>query len=242
MTSSSSPLSGRGVLVTGASSGIGRATVLALAAQGADVCAAARRLDRLEDLAGQAADLPGRVLPAELDVTDHDAVARVVGRCAEELGGLSAVVANAGVVGGGSVTDADLAAWRRLLDVDVLGVMAVVALALPHLREREDADVVLVGSMTGTRVASPGTPAYAAAKHAVTGFAESLRQEVSPDGVRVTLLQPGFVDTEATAGLDWGEMEPLEAPDVAALVVHALSLPRRVSLSEVRVRPTGQRS
>ena len=238
------PLRDRTVLVTGASSGIGAATVRQLSGAGASVLACARRAERLDALVAETAGAPGRVVAHPLDVTDHDALRDAVRRCGKELGGPDAVVANAGVVGGGDVGEADLEAWRRLLDVDVLGLMATVALSLPALRAAaaagSAADVVLVGSASGRRVASPGSPAYAAAKHAVTGFAEALRQEVHGDGVRVTLLEPGFVDTEATAGKDWGDVEPLAADDVAGLVVHALALPPRVQLSEVLVRPTSQ--
>ena len=239
------PLASRTVLVTGASSGIGAATALALAAGGATVCAGARRTDRLLELSQQAHDLPGRVVPHQLDVTDAEALRGAVLRCTEELGGLSGVVANAGVTGGGDVTEADLDAWRTLLDVDVLGLMSTVAVALPALREAAGgeagvADVVLVGSASGRRVASPRSPAYAAAKHAVTGFAESLRQEVHGSGVRVTLVEPGFVATEATASKEWGDLEPLQADDVAGLVAHVLGLPPRVQVSEFLVRPTGQ--
>ena len=240
------PLASRTVLVTGASSGIGAATARALAAQGATVCAAARSVDPLLALSTQAHDLPGAVVPHATDVTDPEAVRGAVLRCTQELGGLHAVVANAGIGGGGRVEDADLDAWRRILEVDVLGVMSVVAAALPHLRAAAQAtghaDVVLVGSMSGRRVASADSPAYAAAKHAVRGFAESLRLELLGSGVRVVLVQPGFVDTPMTSSKDWEEMgvQPLEPADVAGLVAHALGLPAQVQVSELMVRPTQQ--
>ena len=190
-------LDGRVALVTGASSGIGWATAVALAEQGAAVAAGARRVERLEELRTQVEGAGGRLLPLELDVTDADACRAAVDRTVAELGGLDVVVNNAGVMLLGPVVGADTSDWRRMVETNLLGLMHVTDAALPHLLEAGRGDVVQMSSVAG-RTVSAGSGVYNATKWAVNAFSEALRQEVTQRGVRVTLVEPGAVATELT--------------------------------------------
>ena len=242
-------LQGKVALVTGASSGIGEATAVALAAEGAAVVIAARRVDRLEALKAKLEADGARVLAVELDVTDEAACRAAVDRCASELGGLDIVVNNAGVMLLGPIEAADTEDWRRMLETNVLGLMYVTHAALPHLLDR-GGDIVQVSSVAG-RVARAGSGVYNASKFAVGAFSESLRQEVTTRGVRVTLVEPGAVATElqshithadTKAGIEkWiAGMRPLQADDIASAVVYAVTQPSHVSINEITIRPTDQ--
>ena len=242
-------LQGKVALVTGASSGIGEATAVALAAEGAAVAIAARRVDRLDTLKAKLEAEGARVFAVELDVTDEAACRTAVERTVQELGGLDIVVNNAGVMLLGPIEGADTQDWRRMVETNVLGLMYVTHAALPHLLER-GGDVVQVSSVAG-RVARAGSGVYNASKFAVGAFSESLRQEVTTRGVRVTLVEPGAVATElqshithadTKAGIEkWiAGMRPLQSDDIARAVVYAVTQPAHVSVNELTIRPTDQ--
>lgn len=239
-------------LVTGASSGIGAATARELAAEGAAVALVARRRDRLEALA---ADLGDDVLVVEADVTDRAAAEAAVGGTVQRFGRLDTVVANAGVMLLGPIVDAPVEEWERMVELNVLGLLYTAHAALPHLLEaassppREVADLVLVSSVAG-RVARNGSGVYNLTKHGVGAFGESLRQEVTQRHVRVSLVEPGAVDTELTDHLRpeirdaqrgrFEGVERLEATDIAEAIGFVVTRPRRVAINEVLVRPTEQ--
>lgn len=239
-------LEGKVVLVTGASSGIGRATALALSTAGARVAVGARRVDRLESLVDAA---PGEAIALQLDVTDPASVERAVGETIERFGRLDALVNNAGLMQSGMILDADVREWQRMVDTNLLGSMYAVHAALPHLLEAKGA-VVQVSS-TAARSASLGSGVYAATKFGISAFSESLRQEVTSRGVRVIVIQPGFVDTELTSHITDARMQAaaaelsssmrtLRADDIAEAIVYALGQPEHVSINEILVRPTDQ--
>jgi NADP-dependent 3-hydroxy acid dehydrogenase YdfG len=243
-------LDGKVALVTGASSGIGEATTLALAGEGAAVAIAARRADRLEALASKLSDSGVRVATISLDVTDEPACRAAVEQTRSELGGLDIVVNNAGLMLLGPILDADTEDWRRMINTNVLGLMYVTHAALPHLIEQGSGDIVNVSSVAG-RVARLGSGVYNASKWGVNAFSESLRQEVTERGVRVTLVEPGAVATELTdhiTHLDakaeakkWtGSIRQLQSDDIARAVVYAVTQPSHVSINEILVRPTDQ--
>lgn len=243
------PLDGKVALVTGASSGIGEATAEALAGAGASVVVAARRVDRIKELADRLADRGARVLPLELDVTDESACIAAVDRIVSELGGLDVLVNNAGLMLLGRIEKADTSEWKRMVDTNVLGLMYLTHAALPHLLERRGA-VVQMSSAAG-RVTRAGAAVYHATKFAVGAFSDSLRQEVAERGVRVVVVEPGAVDTELrhhitdtdareTLESRLTTMRQLEAGDVARVVLYALTSPEHVALHEVLVRPTQQ--
>ncbi|HUC36320.1 MAG TPA: SDR family NAD(P)-dependent oxidoreductase [Acidimicrobiales bacterium] len=248
-------LEGTVALVTGASSGIGEATALALGAQGAAVAIAARRRDRLETLAKRIEAEGGRALVIETDVTQESQASEMVRRTVGELGRLDSLVNNAGVMLLGPILDAPTDEWRRMVELNLLGLLYCTHSALPHLLEaaardpRNVADVVNVSSVAG-RIARLGSGVYNATKFGVGAFSESLRQEVTSRHVRVTIVEPGAVMTELATHLrreileqqasNFAGVEMLHAEDIADAVVYAVTRPRRVVLNEVLVRPTEQ--
>jgi NADP-dependent 3-hydroxy acid dehydrogenase YdfG len=248
-------LDGTVALVTGASSGIGEATALALAGEGAAVAVAARRRDRLDALARKIEGDGGRVLVSETDVTDEAQAAAAVEATVDQLGRLDIVINNAGLMLLGPIVGADTSEWTRMVELNVLGLMYVTAAALPHLLQaaeddpRHVSDLVNVSSVAG-RVARINTGAYNATKWAVNAFSEALRQEVTERHVRVSLVEPGAVSTELAGhnrpevleGLrsSLGAIERMEAQDIADAITYTVTRPRHVALNEVLIRPTEQ--
>jgi NADP-dependent 3-hydroxy acid dehydrogenase YdfG len=238
-------LAGKTAVVTGASSGIGEATAGALAKQGCNVVLAARREDRLEALA---AELGEGTLAAPTDVTDPAACAALVARTVERFGTLEILVNNAGLGLYGSITDGDPEDWRKMFDVNVLGVLYLTRAAVRQMLRQGSGDVVFVSSLAGRRVPRADGTVYAATKHAITAIAEGLRMDVHQKGIRVINVEPGLVRTEfpessypsAQRYYAQKEYAPLEAEDVATAVVYALDQPPRVSVNEILLRPTEQ--
>ncbi|MEV6413800.1 SDR family NAD(P)-dependent oxidoreductase [Kribbella sp. NPDC051718] len=239
-------LEGKIVLVTGASSGIGQATALALSKAGAKVAVGARRADRLKLLAE---DAPGEILALDLDVTDQQSIQDAVAATVAHFGRLDALVNNAGIMLSGMILGADTTEWSRMVDTNLLGSMYAVHAALPHLLESKGT-VVQVSSTSG-RIASAAGAAYSATKFGITGFIESLRQEVTTQGVRVVVVEPGFVSTElashitdpaiqAMAQQMAASMRTLQPEDIANAVVYALGQPDHVSVNQLLIRPTDQ--
>ncbi len=246
-------LDGTVALVTGASSGIGEATAVALAAQGAKVAVAARRRDRLEALAERiGAD---DVLVLETDVTDEAQARSMVDQTVGRFGRLDTLVNNAGVMLLGPIVDAPVDEWRRMVELNLVGLLYSTHAALPHLlaaaetEPRQVADVVNVSSVAG-RHARLGSGVYNATKFGVGAFSESLRQEVTRRHVRVSIIEPGAVATELVAqnrpeiveGLlaTWGPVEVMRPGDIAESIVFTVTRPRRVTVNEVLIRPTEQ--
>ena len=238
-------LAGKTAVVTGASSGIGEATARLLAREGCNVVLAARREDRLNALA---ADLGEGALAAPTDVTDPAACAALVARTVERFGSMEILVNNAGLGLYGSVAEGDPEDWRKMFDVNVLGVLYVTRAAVRQMLRQGAGDLVFVSSLAGRRVPRADGTVYAATKHAVNAVAEGLRMDVHEKGIRVINVEPGLVRTEfpessyPSADEYYAEKEypPLEAEDVAAAVVYALDQPPRVSVNEILVRPTEQ--
>jgi len=228
-------------LVTGASSGIGEATVRALAAQGFETIAAARRLERCERLA---AEVGGRAL--RLDVTDTDSVAAL----AAEVDELEVLVHSAGgALGLERVAEADDDRWLEMYESNVLGVVRVTRALLPALRRGRDARIVIVGSVAGVE-AYEGGGGYTAAKHGAHAIAQTLRLELLADGIRVTEVAPGLVETEFSLVRFDGDaeraadvyrgLEPLRAADVAELIAFCVSRAPHVDIDYAAIKPTAQ--
>jgi NAD(P)-dependent dehydrogenase (short-subunit alcohol dehydrogenase family) len=185
---------GKTALVTGASAGIGRAVALELAREGADVAVAARRLDLLEKLSRDIEGLGRRALPLRCDVTREDEVRDAVAAAVSKFGALDIVVANAGFGVVGPVDHLSMDDFRRQFDTNVFGVLHTVKAALPEL-EKSRGRLALVGSVSG-HVTVPGTAAYSMSKYAVRSLAEALTHELRPKGVAVTLISPGFIESD----------------------------------------------
>lgn len=255
MTGSQDALNGTVALVTGASSGIGEVTALTLARQGAAVAIAARRKDRLDELAGRISQEGGKVLAIEADVTSREQAQALVSRTVAELGRLDTLVNNAGVMLLGPAVDAPLEEWERMVAVNIQGLLYCAHAALPHLlraaqdEPRRVADMVNVSSVAG-RVARAGSAVYNLTKHGVGAFSEGLRQEVTGRHVRVSVVEPGAVDTELRVhnrpeiqeqiGQRFGNIEILAAQDIADAISYIVTRPRRVAINEVLIRPTEQ--
>jgi NADP-dependent 3-hydroxy acid dehydrogenase YdfG len=246
-------LEGTVALVTGASSGIGAAAAAALAAQGAAVALAARRRDRLEELAAELRGQGGTALVLECDVTDQEQAAAAVERTATELGRLDTLVNNAGVMLLGPAAGAPLDEWQRMVDLNVLGLLYSAHTALPHLLRaaadgpRQVADMVNISSVAG-RFARTGNGVYALTKFGVGAFSESLRQELAGKYVRVSLVEPGATATEL-AGHNRPEIlesirnqfgQRMEAADIADAISYIVTRPRHVAVNEMLIRPTEQ--
>lgn len=243
-------LDGRRALITGASSGIGEAAARAMAAEGAAVALGARRKERLDSIVGRIEAEGGKAVAIEADIGDEAQARALVERANGELGGLDALVNNAGVMLLGLVQGAETEDWRRMVDVNLLGLLYCTHAALPVMRDGGGGDVVNVSSVAG-RVAAMGSAVYNMTKWGVTGFSEGLRQEGLHIGVRVTCVEPGFVETELQAHNDDPMVlehinrmrerigKVLSAEDIAHAIVYACAQPQHVSVNEILVRPTG---
>ena len=251
----SESLDGTVALVTGASSGIGEATARALAAAGATVALAARRADRLEKLAADITSAGGQALVCETDVTDPKQATAAVEDTVKKFGRLDTVINNAGVMLLGPIEGAPLEEWERMVHLNILGLMYIAHAALPHLLKaasqdpRHVADLVNISSTAG-RAARSGSGVYNLTKFGVGAFSESLRQEVTARHVRVSLVEPGAVDTELTSHLRSGikekmrerlaSMERLKSEDISDAILYIVTRSRRVAVNEMLVRPTEQ--
>lgn len=235
-----SDLTGRRILVTGGSSGIGAACARALGAAGARVAVLARSEDRLAELAD---DVGAVAVPA--DVTNREQVTEAVHWAAAQLDGLDGLVNAAGLARPGPLAEADPDDWWAMFEVNVLGLLEVVRAALDHLTAAGHADLVNVSSTSGRRRASVAMTVYSASKHAVHVLSDGMREEFRERGIRVTTLAPGFVrtplfETMAAGALrdryrDAIEAKGLDVDDVARQVVHVLAQPPDVDLIEVAV-------
>ncbi len=248
-------LNGTVALITGASSGIGEATARALAAQGAGVAIAARRRDRLDQIAEAITKDGGKTLVIETDVSDQVQAQAAVERTVTELGRLDTVINNAGVMLLGPAIGAPLEEWNRMVGLNLQGVLYVAHAALPHLlaaaqdSARQVADLVNVSSVAG-RVSRNWSAVYSATKFGVVAFSESLRQELAGRHVRVTVVEPGAVDTELSSHLRlevreqslrrFAGIERLHADDIADVVTYVVTRPWHVAINEILVRPTEQ--
>ena len=255
MTIANRPLAGTVALVTGASSGIGAATAVALADSGATVALAARRRERLDAVAASIRDQGGTALSLEVDITDLEQAGTAVQRTVGELGRLDTLVNNAGIMLLGPALDAPTDEWERMVALNVLGSLYVTRAAIPHLVQaaagepRQVADIVSISSTAG-RVARPGAGVYSLTKFGIGAFSESLRQELIGQRVRVSLIEPGTVDTElvthvrddireaAQSTLD--SIQPLRPEDIADAVNYIVSRDRRVAVNEMLVRAAEQ--
>ena len=246
-------LSGCTALVTGASSGIGRATATELARLGADVVVVARRKDRLDDLVSGIGAAGGSASAIVADITDETAARDVVAQTVERHGRLDILVNNAGVMLLGPSAEASVEDWKRMVDLNVLGLLYCTHAALPHLLEaaengpRRVADLVNVSSIGG-RTVRPGSQVYNLTKWGVGALSESMRQELASKHVRVSVLEPGPTRTELQeanrpeilsqirARQDGFEL--LEPQDLADAVGYMVTRPRHVNVNEIMVRPT----
>jgi NADP-dependent 3-hydroxy acid dehydrogenase YdfG len=246
------PLSGKTAIVTGASSGIGRATAITLAQAGAAVAIHARRKERLEELASEISAQSGGVLVVGGDAgiqADIDALLDRVLSWEEGGGKYDIVVVNAGRGLAGGILDSDEAQWREVYQTNVLGAAHLLRLAGQYMVQRRTGDIVVVGSVVGRNV-SPFSGFYGSSKFAIAGITEGLRREVCSHGVRVSLVMPGIVLSgfqdvagynEENFGKGVAQFGKLLEPQAIADGIHwLLTLPPHVNINEIMIRPTGQ--
>ena len=242
-------------LVTGSSSGIGAATARRLAAGGAAVALVARRQDRLDSLAAEIRADGGTALVVPADVTSQQQAAGAVEQAAAGLGRLDIVVNNAGIMLLGPALDAPIGEWDQMVALNVQGMLYVTHAALPHLvraaadSPRRVADLVTITSTAG-RVARPGSTVYNLTKFGAAAFCEALRQEMLGRRVRVSVVEPGTVDTELithlredirqAASSQTASIEPLGPDDIADTVAYIVTRDRRVAVNEILVRAAEQ--
>ena len=248
-------LDGTVALVTGASSGIGEAAAIDLAAQGATVIAVARRKDRLDDVVKRITDAGGTATAMEADVTDAEQATRVVEDTVAQHGRLDTVINNAGVMLLGPAVDAPADEWQRMVDINVSGLLHVTHASLKHLvKAAEDgprnvADLVNISSVAG-RKANAGSAVYNLTKFGVSALSEALRQELAGKHVRVSAVEPGAVATELQDHLRdevkeqtrkrFADIEILHSEDIAEAITYIVTRPARVAVNEVLIRPTEQ--
>jgi NADP-dependent 3-hydroxy acid dehydrogenase YdfG len=249
----SEPLNNTVALVTGASSGIGQATAIRLAAAGAKVVVAGRNAARLRDVADKIVDAGGEAFAVEVDLRTAEEAERLVSNTIERFDRIDTLVNAAGVMLNGPSIDSPLKDWDQMVDVNLRGLMYVTKAALPHLvravndSPRKVVDVVNISSVAG-RVAAAQVAIYNATKFAVTAATEAWRQEFTRQSIRFSVVEPGATATGLwDAKGQWegftamfGEVERLHAEDIAEAVFFIVTSPRRVAVNEIVVRPTDQ--
>lgn len=234
------------VVITGASSGLGAETARYLAGLGAKVVLGARRMDRLEILAGEL-KLDARAI-LRTDVTDRIQVQALVNRAVELHGRIDVIINNAGLMPSSMLDKLKVDEWDRMIDVNIKGVLYGIAAALPLMKAQKSGQIINVSSVAGHKV-GPGGAVYAATKWAVRAISEGLRQEVKPWNIRTTIVSPGAVDTELTGtitdedvakGMSKTYENAIPANTFARVVAFAISQPDEVDINEVIFRPTVQ--
>jgi NADP-dependent 3-hydroxy acid dehydrogenase YdfG len=239
------PAAQRIAVITGASSGIGAATARALAHEGFLTVLGARRLNRLEEVAGEA-----NGIALELDVTDSQSVQRFAAAVEERFGMCHLLVNNAGLALGLSpIADTPDEDWLGMLEVNVLGLLRMTRAMLPLLRKAPSAHIVNLGSVAGFEVYRGGA-GYTATKHAVRAISRTLRIELNGQPIRVTEIDPGLVETEfslvrfkgdeKTAAGAYEGLKPLSGEDIADCIAFTVNRPPHVDIDEIVIRPLAQ--
>lgn len=232
-------LTDRIALVTGASSGIGKAAAKALAEAGVLVGIAARSIEKLELLAADIKAMGGKAVVIPTDLRNEDQIAAMVTTTLETLGGLDILVNNAGVFYWKSVGEADPDEWRKEIEVNLLGLMNVTRIATKAMLKQGSRHIVNVSSLSG-RHAGPGWPSYTASKFGVNGFTESILYDLRKKGIRVTLIEPGEVDTPMQSDEDRKTGGFLNPEDIADAIIYAVSRPKHVIISDIQILSTGK--
>ncbi|MDX1761210.1 MAG: SDR family oxidoreductase [Christiangramia sp.] len=245
-------LKGKTVIITGASSGIGEATALKLAKEGANVVLTARSEDKLKKLQAKIEEQnAGKALVVAADVTKKDEVQNVVDKTKEKFGSVDGIVNNAGLMPLSYVKNLHTDEWDKMVDVNLKGVLNGVSAVLPTMMEQKSGNIINISSSAGRKI-YPGGAVYCATKAAVKMFSEGLRMELAPNfNINVTSIEPGFVDTALTdtitddeikEGLlsNFKEMTPLEAEDIAEAIYYSMTQPKRANINDVYIMPTEQ--
>lgn len=243
----SNNIAGKVVVITGASSGLGEAAARLLSAESAKLALGARRIDRLIALEGELG--PESTLAIETDVTRRDDVQRLVDSAVKKFGRIDVLLNNAGLMPLSPLERLKVEDWERMVDVNIKGVLYGIAAALPHMKQQQSGHIINVSSVAGHKV-RPGSAVYSATKHAVRALSEGLRQEVTPYGIRTTIISPGAVATELADSITEDDIRQgvkdfvgsiAVGPDsFARCVAFAIGQPPELDINEILFRPTAQ--
>lgn len=236
------------VVITGSSSGLGEATARYLSERGAKIVLGARRKDRLDVIVKDITAYNGQAIAVKTDVTVRDDVEALVTAAIEKFGKVDVLINNAGIMSLSSINQLKIDEWDRMIDINIKGVLYGVAAALPHFEKQGYGHFINISSVAGHKV-SPLGSVYSATKFAVRAFSEGLRSEVS-DGIRTTIISPGFVDTElkqhtsdpniSKALSGFYEANQIPAESVARAISYAIEQPNDIDINEILLRPTVQ--
>jgi len=244
----SNNIEGKIVVITGASSGLGEATARHLSSLGAGVVLAARRIDRLETLAGEVNSKGGRALAIATDVTNCSQVKSLVDRAVQAFGRIDVMINNAGLMPLSPLERLKIDDWDRMIDVNIKGVLYGIAAALPYMKQQKSGHIINVSSVAGHKIRQGGA-VYSATKHAVRALSEGLRMEVKPYNIRTTIISPGAVATELPDSISEPDIAEImrkvyesavPADSFARAVVFAMSQPDNMDVNEILFRPTLQ--
>lgn len=239
-------ISGKVVVITGASSGIGEATARQLSAAGASVVLGARRLERLTALAQEITASGGRVAVARTDVSNLQDVEALVKKAVEVFGRVDVLINNAGIMPNSPLDELRVDDWNRTIDINLKGTLHGIAAALPFMKAQKSGHVINVSSLSGHRV-RPTTAVYSATKFAVRAISEGLRMEMTPYNIRSTIISPGPVDTDLPSSVTSTAVAEqvrkihemaISVETLADTIVFAIGQPETVDINEIIVRPT----
>ncbi|WP_010649671.1 SDR family oxidoreductase [Oceanobacillus massiliensis] len=231
-------LEGKTAIVTGASSGIGKAIAMHLAKEGANVVLAARRKDKLDELTEVINGLEsGRAIAIETDVSKQREIDSMITKAEMTFGDIHIYVNNAGLVGKGAVRNHNVSEWDQMIDVNIKGVLYGVNAVLPGMLEKSSGHIINISSVSGHEVTKVST-VYSATKYAVRAISMGLEKELARTGVRVTNISPGMVETERNSEHLPKDRKALDTDDIAQAVIYAVTQPRYVNVNEITVRPS----
>lgn len=240
------------IVITGASSGIGEATAKLLATHGAKVVLGARREQRLKTLVNEIGE---NAIYQVTDVTSYEDVTNLIKLATDKYGKIDVLFNNAGIMPQGFLREGNLTAYRRMLDINVMGVLHGITAVLPIMETQKDGLIITTDSVAG-HVVYPASAVYNGTKFAVRAIMEGVRQEEKDFGIRSTIVSPGAVATELINSVDNPAIEEsiqslfnhndkqsmysLKSSDIAKAVLYAIDQPKNVTVSEILIRPTGQ--
>jgi len=238
------------VVITGASSGLGEATAKLLASKGARLVLAARRLERLQQLAADIIQAGGQAIAVKTDVSNRMEVDNLIKTAQNQFGTIDTLFTNAGIMPQAPLYKVKVDEWDNMIDVNIKGVLYSIAAVLPIMRERKAGHIINMSSVAGLKVASGRGTVYSATKFAVKAISEGLREELAADGIRVTCLYPGAINTELVQSINDAQARAevqafydaygIEADAVARAVLYALEQPAEVAINDITIRPTSQ--
>jgi NADP-dependent 3-hydroxy acid dehydrogenase YdfG len=242
-TVDATPLSGRSIVLTGGTTGIGRATARLLASRGARVLIFGRHEKELNEALEEIRDMGGEVYGLTADQSREDDIRKVFREADERLGGVNVLINNAALAAG-SITEGDYSDWQYVINTNLLGYMACCREAIDRMRPKGDGHILLVGSMSADE-REEGKDVYVATKAAIQGFTQALRKSVNKEGIRVTLVEPGKVASDMSGPKEEqprkeSRMEMLKAEDIAECVYYCLVQPKRCDVVSVQIRPLMQ--